>query len=347
MRHTALFFSRGRGRGHALPDAAIAARLKEVAPELALSFASYATGAETLRTLGHPVIDLALPEANLFVPTLFKARELIEQHRPHFIIAHEEFAALLAAKLLGVPSIFISAWLPPNGNIYAESVTCADAVIVIDHPGIFPLPAGMTVKPHYTGPIYRQMQFTTRDRAGLRRELGWPAEAFVVVVSPGGSATEKDSPLLDLAITAFRQLPQPQKRLIWLSAKDHAEASARFKGIPGCEALRFVDPVERLLGAADVILTKGTRGATLDAAAVGVPSISISHGRNPVDDLLVPRIRTNVALVAKAVDADALAYHLQASSQRRSAPASDGAEGHDAVDATARHIRQESAKWCS
>lgn len=57
-----LFFSRGRGRGHAIPDLAIAKRLLHADPSLALAFASYGTGAETIRNSGCDLIDLRLSE---------------------------------------------------------------------------------------------------------------------------------------------------------------------------------------------------------------------------------------------------------------------------------------------
>jgi hypothetical protein len=40
-----LFFARGRGRGHAVPDTAIVDELLQLSPDLNVCFASYATGA--------------------------------------------------------------------------------------------------------------------------------------------------------------------------------------------------------------------------------------------------------------------------------------------------------------
>lgn len=111
-------------------------------------------------------------------------------------------------------------------------------------------------------------------------------------------------------LSAFLRLPFASKRLFWVSAKDHDLLGQRFAGITGVELLPYCDPIERLLAAADVVVTKGTRGITLDAAAVGVPSISLSPGQNPIDDTLVPRMRSNLALNARAVDGEVLLHYL-------------------------------------
>src|SRR5687768_3344241 len=106
----ALFFSRGRGHGHAIPDMAIVDELESLAPEIAVSFASYATGAATFKAANRSVFNMGLAENNGFLETLFKACDLILDQKPNIIISHEEFAALPAARLAGIPSIFISAW---------------------------------------------------------------------------------------------------------------------------------------------------------------------------------------------------------------------------------------------
>jgi len=61
-RNELLFFSRGKGRGHAVPDAAIARELVALSPGVEIHFISYSVGATTLRDLGWNVVDLGLPE---------------------------------------------------------------------------------------------------------------------------------------------------------------------------------------------------------------------------------------------------------------------------------------------
>ena len=115
------FFSRGRGRGHAIPDMAIADQLTRVWPELELHFVSYSTGADTFRRRGLTVIDMSLPEENPFFSTLIRCKALIDEWKPDFIVSHEEFSAMVAASMAGVKSIFLSAWFPPKGSVaYGE-----------------------------------------------------------------------------------------------------------------------------------------------------------------------------------------------------------------------------------
>src|SRR5690242_12943702 len=108
-----LFFSRGRGRGHAIPDLEIVRELKQIDSAIEVQFVSYSTGAATFRAEGYRVIDLELPEENSFAETIVIAYRKILEFHPKVVISHEEFAAIIAAKVANVPSIFLCTWLPP------------------------------------------------------------------------------------------------------------------------------------------------------------------------------------------------------------------------------------------
>jgi len=277
-----------------------------------IAFCSYATGAETFRKRGRDVIDLGLPEANEFFSTLLACRRIIAERRPSVVVAHEEFAALGAAKLEEVPGIFVSAWLPQSNTVGAEVLAYAAEIIVIGPPGIFPVPRGVRARPFYTGPILRKMSYTLADRARVRSEMALPDDGLYVIVLPGGSAKEETSPIADSVLAGFSLVDRAHKRLTWVSDHDFERITERARGVRGVEAIRFVDPIERLMVAADLVITKGTRGATLDAAALGVPTISLSPGTNPIDDSLVPRIPGNIALFANAVDSEIVAHYISA-----------------------------------
>jgi hypothetical protein len=307
----ALFFSRGRGRGHVFPDIAIADEIARITPGLDISFSSYATGAETFRSLGRNVWDLELPEANPFVTTLMRAGRLIRELSPDIVIAHEEFAALVAANISNVPSIFTGAWFPKLGSVSAESLACSDSVIIRGEAGIFAPPPDLSRKPIYVGPVIRRMSCTANDRPRLRRELEIGPSVFVMTVVQGGWATEARAPIAATVIAAFRQLEFENKKCFWLAGSDHELIMDLTKSQGGFEVCRFYDDVERLYAASDVIVTKGTYGATIEAASLGVHSVSISHASNPVDEILVPRIRSNIALSASATDGDVLADRLR------------------------------------
>jgi hypothetical protein len=307
----ALFFSRGRGHGHAIPDMAIASIVRELRPEINIQFASYATGAETFKRANIPVIDLNLPEVNPFLRTLQLAQGLIQQQALDVVIAHEEFAALPAARMRGLPSIFVSAWLPKAGTIAADALTYADSIIVIERAGLLPIPEGVTTKPRFTGPILREMQCGLTDRSKIRARLGLEQEATVLLVVSGGWANEARAPIAELILPAFLELPRPKKNLIWLAGKDSAQLQQRLQAFNSIRVLNYHDPVEEMIVASNIVVTKGTRGITTDAATIGVPSLSISHGLNPVDDFLIPRIRSNIAVEAKAIDCAGLTKYIE------------------------------------
>lgn len=305
-----LFFSRGRGHGHALPDLAIAAALRVKFPQLRLRFASYATGRLTLQEGGEDVIPLPLNEDNGFVEALLPCEELIRTERPDLVICHEEFAAVTGARIAGVPSIFLSAWLPPSGTVLADSLRSAGAVVVLGNPGVFREPVELRVRPHYTGPFIRRLDYTCRDRAKARAELEMDPAAATILAVTGGWATEQRVPILDILLSAFIMLENENKRLLILSSSDYDETRKRTKDVGNITVLNFYSPIERLLAACDVVITKGTRGITLDAAAAGIPSISLSGRTNPIDDLLVPRMASNIALFADAVDGTSLHQYI-------------------------------------
>jgi UDP:flavonoid glycosyltransferase YjiC (YdhE family) len=306
-----LFFSRGRGRGHAVPDLAIAEELSRLTDRVAIHFASYATGADTFREAGWPVFDLEMAEVNPYTRTLLRAHALIQYLRPALVIAHEEFAALPAAHLTETPCVLITDWFPPASATTAETIPLADSIVFIGDEGGFPLPESIRCAPTFVGPVVRRMKYSLSDRSRARAELGLPENATVVSVIPGAWATEARAPIADLVLPAFDRLPAAKKYLFWLTKADHAAIARQAAHLPGMRVLGDCAAVEQIMVASDVILTKGNRGTTLDAASLGVPSISLSAGTNPVDDAVLTQVRSNRALNVKATDAAALCTALE------------------------------------
>jgi UDP-N-acetylglucosamine:LPS N-acetylglucosamine transferase len=284
--------------------------LEEMAPELAITFASYATGAEALREMGRVFVDLKLPEDNPFFETLLISSEVIKSIDPDIVIAHEEFSAVPASKVNGKPVIFVSAWLPGGSNPLAEAIACADSLVVLEEPGIFVPPTGTKERVKYVGPFWRRMNYAAGDRSRARREMSLSDEQIVVTVVPGAFATEKKAPIAVLVRDAFARLAAP-KQLFWCAGPDAAEISAIFGYSRDIAVLGKVPKVDQLIVASDVVITKCTRGATMDAVSLGVPTISLSYGLNPMDDLLVSRVPSNVPLNARAVDGAIVAMYIE------------------------------------
>jgi UDP-N-acetylglucosamine:LPS N-acetylglucosamine transferase len=308
-----LFFSRGRGRGHAVPDMMVAEELRRIDPELAPAFVSYGTGADTLAEGGYPVFDLELPDDAPFFEILVRAARLIAREQPDIVVAHEEFAALPAAKALDCPALFIvDFFLPTADHPWMQSLHYADEILFIERRGLFPEPPGAAGRTSYVGPIVRRLSWTRADRARARQELGLAPAATVVSVIPGSWATEERAPLVELVRHAFASLPAADKTLVWVAGRDHERLSALFGSDPHVRVLEGHSPIEALMVASDLVITKANRGTTIELACLGVPSISLSYGANIVDETIVARLPSHLALNAKAVDAPYLAEVMTA-----------------------------------
>jgi len=304
-----LFFSRGHGRGHAIPDLAIAEELRSLRQDFDLRFASYATGAETLSELGHGVVDLELPAANPIIETIVRCARVIAWLKPHLVIAHEEFPALPAAKIFGVPTIFLTDWFDEAKEFTMYLLAYADEIIFLDEPGIFDEPAHVNGKVHYTGPVLRPFTYSNGDRSRARQELGLPQDAVVISVFPG-SWTEEEGPIYDLVGAAFDSISAPRKNLIWIAGSDFDLLRDRAKAESGIIIRKADWQIDRLFVASDLGITKANRKTAMELASLGIPSISLSHALNWPDDVRVARIPSNIALDAKAVDSKTLAERI-------------------------------------
>jgi hypothetical protein len=130
-RFDVLFFSRGRGRGHSIPDAILVERLMKQIEGLSLRFVSYGTGATTLKAKGYNIIDLGLRDDNPLIETIIRCVQVMSANRPRLVIAHEEFAALIAARAFDVPSVFITNWFVDPTNILMRTLSYSEEIIFI------------------------------------------------------------------------------------------------------------------------------------------------------------------------------------------------------------------------
>jgi len=257
-----------------------------------------------------PVCDLGFPEMNPYTSTLIAAEAKIRELAPSVVISHEEFAAPAAAAIRGVPSIFIADWLPSAGSVAADGVAHADEIFIFERPGIFLEPDALRVKPKYIGPYARRASCSRHDRLQIRRTMHVEADAFVLMVAPGGFAGEAVAPIAQLIAPAFSQLPTKAKHMYWIGGGDFDHIQRVMSGVAGVTVVRETREIDRMMACSDVCVTRGTRATTLEAAALGVPTISLSHGQNPIDDLLASRIKSNLQLNARAVTPEILAAYL-------------------------------------
>ena len=308
-----LFFSRGKGRGHAIPDAAIANELVVLEPILDITFASYSVGAATLKDLGQNVIDLDLPEDNPLWDTVLHVVPLLQERRPALVVSHEEFCVLPLSKAFGLPSVFITDWFAGPDSMQMQALKYADQVIFLDDAGIYDEPPYLAGKVLYAGYVLRPLESGETDKAHSRCELKLPADSTVILVSPGGAGmhSEARAPIFDLVLGAYDSLNVGNKRLLWVVGDpDYSSLVEKSRDRDDLIILKPHYNFTPTIMAADVVITKGNRLPLFECETLGIPSISISYGHNPVDDYRVSHIRTNIALRARGLNKLALRDYI-------------------------------------
>lgn len=301
-----VWFSRGRGRGHAVSDIWIAREVLALRPDTSIDFVSYADGAETFRARGVAVIDLGLPPDPPFLEMVVQGARVVQSTRPRLVVAHEEYAALVAARIFEVPSLFLTDFFQDPSWSFMTALIDASEVIFTGEKGLFTEPPYARGKIHYVGPAIPKFRYGRADRERARRELGLPADAVVVLCLPG-SWTERAFPIAGLVAAAWQKLPYELKRLLWLASTDHAEVRDQLQRWPEVSVLAVDWQPDRLIAASDVVITKGTRKTLYQVAALGAPSISISAGLNWPDDVVAAHIPSNTLVSREALSPERLA----------------------------------------
>ncbi len=291
-----LYFSRGLGRSHAVIDIKISKALDELGTNFEFLFVSHATGADTFKQQGHPVVDLGIPERPSFLEALLPIARIIEECKPVAVISHEGFEALPAAKIFKLPAILITHWFVDAEHSSTETLDYVDRVVFLEEPGLFPEPPNVKGKVDYVGPPVRNFSYQRTDRSRARKELGLSEKGLVVLVLQG-SFPEAQAPIVDVVIPAFDALKSAGKQLIWVADQDYAALHSRL-GHRRDLTIKETDwQIDRLMVASDLVITKATYNIDLELMALGVPSISILKekanpfgrvfsGRNPTATIL-------------------------------------------------------------
>lgn len=287
-----LFFSRGRGRGHAVADIEIGRQLAALRDDVQILFVSYGSGARTFREHGTPVVDLGLPDANGIAATTVLAGRLAGRLRPDLVVAHEEFAALPAARIFDTKTVMITDFFDESGKFSTESLWFADHVLFLDRRGVFAEPPSAAGKVRYLGPQLRKFGYRRRARLRARRELGIPADLTVIAVFPG-SWTEAMAPLARPLLAAFDRLSPPAKHLLWLAGLDRDRIAGLTAGRRDVTVLETDWQIDRLMAASDLAITKTNRMTVRELAALGIRTLSVSYGLNPVDEHCIRPLRSN------------------------------------------------------
>jgi UDP-N-acetylglucosamine:LPS N-acetylglucosamine transferase len=309
-RKKVLYFSRGRGRGHAVTDIEIGRELSALRKDAQVLFVSYGTGARTFEERGIAVIDLGLPDANGIAVTTVLAGRLIGRLQPDLVVANEEFAALPAARIFGIPTVMITDFFGEPGKFSAESLWFADQVLFIDRKGVFAEPPSVAGKVRYLGPQIREFEYRRGHRTRARRELGIDPGAAVIAVFPG-SWTEAMAPIADPLLAAFDGAKLRPKHLLWLAGRDADLIRRRVNGRNDITVIEADWRIDRLMVASDLAITKSTRTTVRELASLGIRTLSISHGLNPVDTDCIAALPSNRTLDISDLTARAIEKRLR------------------------------------
>jgi hypothetical protein len=334
--------SRGNGRGHAVPDMAIAHELTRLAPHIQIDFVSYATGAETYRACGYPVTDVGAPEMPPFLDMIVALTRLFGQMEPapRLIVSHEEIPAVVAAEILGIPCVFITDFFMDPSSMFMQALQYASEIIFTAERGLYTEPPQLRGKVQYVGRAVRPFQYCLADRDRARAELGIPPNATVILLQPG-TWVESRAPVADLIMDTWKLIPRSPKRLIWLAGRDYDSLHSRFSDQPDLILLREDWKIDRLMAASNVLITKANRLTVYEAAALGLPSISLSNGANWPDDVAVANVDSNTPLVADSVTPQLLMETIMQSIAANPSPATEVSAGvAGAAARLARHVEE-------
>lgn len=282
-----------------------------VRPQAQVRFVSYGTGARTLAEHGFPVIDIGLPELNSLLDVIVIATRLVGAFDPDLVMAHEEFGALPAAKVFDKPGVFLTDWFVAEDRIIMGALRYADLILFADWEGSFEEPSQAQGRTEYVGPVFREFEYSTVDRARAREELELPQDATVVSVLPGGYATEAKAPIADIVLEAFESLPEANKRLVWVAADEDFETlTERTRDREDVRVMSREWRIDRLMAASDVAVTKANRKTVLELEALGVRSVALSAELNPIDDARARACEGVVFRLLGEMDAEQLAEDL-------------------------------------
>lgn len=182
-------------------------------------------------------------------------------------------------------------------------------VIFTGEPGVFTEPPRLFGRVHYVGPAIRRFEYGRADRPRAREELGIPEDATVILCQPG-NWPESQVPIADVLLNAWDSLPGASRRLIWLAWRDYDLLSARCGGRSDVIVFSERTDMGRLFAASDLVITKANRLTVYEAAALGIPSISISAGANWPDDVAVAHVPSNTPLMLAGLDPTRLASQI-------------------------------------
>jgi len=309
-----LYFSRGRGRGHAVVDIQIGQELAKLRSDVQILYVSYGTGALTFREQRIPIIDLDLPDMNSIAATTVLAGRVIGRLQPDLVVANEEFPVLPAAKIFGNRTVMITDFFGEPGKFSMESLWFADHVLFLDRKNERE-PPPVAGKVRYMGPQLRPFAYTRKDRQRARQELGITG-TIVIGVFPG-SWTEAMAPLVDRLLPALDAAKLGDVQVIWLAGQDAARIRKYTKKRSDITVLEADWQIDRLMVACNLAITKTNRITVQELASLGIRTLSVDYGLNSIGCERIAHLRANRTIAIDDLNAGVIEASLH---QREPAP---------------------------
>ena len=297
-RKKVLYFSRGRGFGHAIGDMEVIRELERRDENLDISVVSYAHGYEAFVKNGFTEIeDLHLDYENEFScpQGLERINRLIKSIRPDVIVANEMFNVLPLAREHRLPAVLITHWffesVHSKPTVLSLFMACANHIIFGDLEDFHEKPTKLKVPVSFVGPIMRKIVVNVKDRDILKEELGFQKMDRVILVSFGGGfhnvgdGLEKGRVVLKKLYKAFDQLNIHNLKLILLVGRLYDYAISKFDN-PNVTILRESWDFDKLMAASDLAIVRGSYRTLCELAVIGTPAICIPFLKgNPVDEM--------------------------------------------------------------
>jgi UDP-N-acetylglucosamine--N-acetylmuramyl-(pentapeptide) pyrophosphoryl-undecaprenol N-acetylglucosamine transferase len=275
--------------GHIYPGLALAEALRTAAPDAVISFVGTRRGLEgdIIPRAGYQLdfVDMVpFSGANRFrlpaalLRSAVQSRALLRRRRADVAVGMGGYASaplLLGARLARVPSlIHESGAVPGKANLVAARMTRNIATSFPAAAGAFP--SGRTLR--VTG-MPLASEFATFDRAALRadarRQLGLPADAFVVFVMGGsqGAATLSSAAVGLGARWRDRDDLHVLLKLGARAGDDVDEQVARAGADKVVHRVAYLDRIGVAYAAADVALCRAGAGTVAELAVTGLPAV--------------------------------------------------------------------------
>lgn len=294
--------------GHIYPGLALAEALREAVPGAVVSFIGTERGLETelipgagyrLHTVDMIPFDPALGAKRYLLPAALlksahQARSVIRAQGAHAVVGmggYPSAPAVLGARLAGVPAVIHeSNAVPGRANQFAARLT-PHVAVAFDRSrphlagGARALTTGMPISAALAGLARLGAPDREALRAEARRALGVPGGRRLVVFN-GGSLGAVRLTRAATGLAALWQGRDDVQLLVKTGPAALPDAAADLAATGGgriARALPYLDRMDLVYAAADLVVCRAGSATVAELAATGVPAVLVPYPYAPGD----------------------------------------------------------------